>query len=152
MNTLCSQRKNSHGFTLIELMIVVAIVGVLAGVAVPAYSDYVRRGNVTDLVSAISEAKLRVEQRYADNRSYAGTLCGDSAVTIPNSTTTATYVITCVTPNSGSNQTYTITGTGSGTIAGFVYTVNEAGTKASTVGSIWGGASVTGRWIMKNGG
>lgn len=151
MNTLCSQRKNSRGFTLIELMIVVAIVGILAAVAIPAYSDYVRRGTVTDMVSAMSDAKLRVEQRYADNRSYAGTLCGDTMITI---TDTTAYNITCITPNSGSNQTYTITGTGDtgGSISDFVYTVNEAGTKTSTVGSVWGGSAVTGRWVMKKGG
>ena len=132
-------------------MIVVAIVGILAAVAVPAYSDYVRRGTVTDMVSAMSDAKLRVEQRYADNRSYAGALCGDTLVTI---TQTASYKIECITPNLASNQTYTITGTGDagGTISGFVYTVNEAGTKTSTVGSVWGGSAVSGRWVVKKGG
>ena len=119
-------------------MIVVAIVGILAGVAIPAYSDYVRRGNVADMVSAMSDAKLRVEQRYADNRTYAGALCGNTAVTI---TDTATYNITCVTPNAGSNKTYTITGVGDSgsSLAGFTYTINAAGTKPSTVGAVLGG-------------
>ena len=150
MNALSSQRSNSRGFSLIELMIVVVIVGILAAVAIPAYSDYVRRGTVTDMVSAMSDAKLRVEQRYADNRIYSGALCGSGSTDVIITTGT-NYVIKCRSSDAA-NQTYTITGTGSGTIAGFVYTVNEAGTKASTVGAVWDGAAVTGRWIMKRGG
>jgi len=152
MNNMCSHRNNARGFSLIELMIVVAIAGILAGVAIPAYSDYVRRGNVTDMVSAMSDAKLRVEQRYADNRSYAGALCG-TGTTFVVITTATNYEIRCLSSDTAS-QTYTITGVGNvgSSISGFVYTVNEAGTKASTVGDVWGGGAVSGRWVVKNGG
>ena len=150
MNALESEMRKSIGFTLIELMIVVAIVGIIAAVAVPNYIDYVRRGRVTDLTSALSDAKLKVEQRYADSRTYDHAFCSDPAVIINE---TDNHKVVCITPTAGgTNQTFTITGTGKDSIAGFVYTVDERGVKASTLGSMWGGATVAGRWVMKKGG
>ena len=152
MNIPNSQMNKLRGFTLIELMIVVAIIGIIAAVAVPNYIDYVRRGHVADMTSAMSEAKLRVEQRYADSRTYNNALCSAGGVTIQD---TENHTIVCVTPAlpaSNPYQTYTITGTGKASIVGFVYTVNETGAKNSTLGAQWGGGAVAGRWIMKKGG
>ncbi len=57
--------KVQKGFTLIELMIVVAIVGILAAIAVPQYSTYVKKAKFTEVVSATSAPKLAVEVCYA---------------------------------------------------------------------------------------
>lgn len=150
MNTMKNQENQVRGFTLIELMIVVAVVGIIAAVAVPNYIDYVRRGNVTDMTSAMSDAKLRVEQRYADTRNYnIAAVCAAAAVTI---TDTTNHTISCVSPIADDYQTYIITGTGKASIDGFVYTVNEVGAKASAIGAPWGGGTVGGRWVMKKGG
>ena len=56
--------KRQHGFTLIELMIVVAIIGILAAIAIPAYQDYTVRSKVTELVNAAGVCKTSVAEYY----------------------------------------------------------------------------------------
>jgi type IV pilus assembly protein PilA len=57
-------RKVQQGFTLIELMIVVAIVGILAAIAIPAYQDYTVRAKVTEGLSLANSAKILVEDTF----------------------------------------------------------------------------------------
>lgn len=64
-------RRRQHGFTLMELMIVVVIVGILAGVAFPAYKAYVDRAKRTEGKAFLMEVAARQERYYFDNNSYA---------------------------------------------------------------------------------
>jgi len=67
--------RSTQGFTLIELMIVVAIIGVLAMVAIPAFGSYIRRSKVSEAVSFLGEIKQRQEAYRAE----FGTYCGQEA-------------------------------------------------------------------------
>jgi type IV pilus assembly protein PilE len=66
--------QKSDGFTLIELMIVVAIIGILAAIALPSYQDYVRKSRRTDATVAISKIQQAQEKWRANNTSYTTTL------------------------------------------------------------------------------
>ncbi|RYF74565.1 MAG: prepilin-type N-terminal cleavage/methylation domain-containing protein [Comamonadaceae bacterium] len=142
---LCGPGARIKGFTLIELMIVVAIIGILAAIALPAYSDYIKRGRIVDAAAKLSEMRPKMEQLFQDRRSYAA---GCTAGTIaPPPVDTAYFTFACTT----AADSYSITATGVNAMAGFSYTVNQAGARSSTVPANWGGGNTT-CWIMsKNG-
>lgn len=58
-------KHTQQGFTLIELMIVVAIIGILAAIALPAYQDYTKKAKFTEVVQAVAPFKLGVQDCYA---------------------------------------------------------------------------------------
>lgn len=75
-------RKNA-GFTLIEIMIVVAIIGILAAVALPSYTEYIRRGDRAAARAALLEAQQFMERYYAANSRYTTTDAGTTSPTLP---------------------------------------------------------------------
>lgn len=64
--------KKQHGFTLIELMIVVAIIGILAAIAIPAYQDYIARSQVSEGVQLLGGGKTPLAEFYADQGRWPG--------------------------------------------------------------------------------
>ena len=62
--------KNTKGFTLIELMIVIAIIGILAAIALPAYKNYVSRAKVNEPVAIVKDAKMQIELDRMEGNKY----------------------------------------------------------------------------------
>ncbi len=99
-----TRRWLAAGFTLVELMIVIVIVGILAGVAYPGYQDYVERSRRTDAKSLVLLTGQRLERCYANNATYAGCVSGtlDStegyyqASVITQSSAPTTYTVTVI--------------------------------------------------------
>lgn len=135
------QRKQ-QGFSLIEVMIAVAIVGILAAVALPAYTDYVTRGRTAEAFTALGSAQPSAEQYWANNRSYAGF---ENASTFPAAGANFSYAISGATASA-----FTITATGTGKMAGFKYTIDQNGNKATTATPSWGTSSSC--WVDRQGG
>lgn len=135
--------KFQTGFTLIELMIVVAILGIIASIAIPSYQDYVLRGYLVDATNALSTTRARLEQHFQDNRSYA--TVGDFSTPCAASVA-GKFNITCV----SDANTYTVTATGTGPASGFVFTINQSNAMATT-SSRWAG-STGACWITRRGG
>ncbi len=70
-------KRVQQGFTLIELMIVVAIIGILAAVAIPSYQDYTARAQVSEGMSLTAAFKTTLAETFADKGDYAGVVIGD---------------------------------------------------------------------------
>jgi len=149
-------RSRNRGFTLIEVMVVVAIVAILAAVAVPSYRDYVRRSQVQEATTFLSDYQIKMEQFYQDNRSYGngGCAAGGAVATswsFPSTAKYFTYTCTGSNANAQGFQGFVITATGLTTQGsnGHTYTLtNNGGTVARQTTQFKGATSTANCWLV----
>ena len=145
--------RRCGGFTLIELLVVGVILAVLAGIALPSYSDYVLRSKIIEAVSNLSDMRTRLEQFYLDNRAYPSSPA-DCIPFVASASAPAGklylppqqkyFKVACTAMSAAA---YTVTATGrpaEGMSASFVFTIDQANARTSagpggsyTSGSCW---------------
>jgi len=149
-------RSRGEGFTLIEVMVAVAIVAILAAVALPVYSSYVIRGKLVAGTNSLAALRAQMEQYYQDNRQYTSV---SSSIVAPclaatTASTSNTFVVGCTAASSVlTATTYVLTATGTGPTDGAVYTVDQYDNMA-TLGlpKSWGDLPANHAcWLMRKG-
>jgi prepilin-type N-terminal cleavage/methylation domain-containing protein len=150
------RHRPSQGFTLIELMITVAIVAILAAIAYPNYRNYVIRGQLVDATQGLSAVRANMERYYQDNRSYlavgvfippCGTPPAVPAIAAGN------FQIKCTAAANPDTFTATATGVAGTNADGFIFTVDQNDVQATTVASPAPSAfqSCPNAWVTKTG-
>lgn len=131
--------SNQYGFSLIEVMIVVAIMGILASIAIPGYQDYIKSGNAAEAPANLANCRVQAEQFYQDNFTYVGFSC------VPSDAKFFDYSI-----ENQSATTYTLKATGksSQNMGNFSFTVNQDNAKTST----FDGATGSTCWLTSSSG
>lgn len=131
--------RSQSGFSLIELMVTFAIIAILATIAIPAYSEYVKQGKVAEATSTLADLRMKAEQYFQDLRTYENAPC------TPAANTTKYFDYAC---NSGAT-TFMITATGKSDheLGNFEFTIDQNNNKTSK----YEGAVGLTCWITKKG-
>ena len=139
--------KSNKGFSLIELMVAVAVVGIISVIAIPAYTTYSMRGRIPEATSTLSTTRIAIEQYFLDNHTYVG--ADTAGICTQGNASSKYFTFSCSTLTA---STYTIQATGKGSMTGFTYTIDQSNTKQTTAApGAWGPTSST-CWIINTGG
>ncbi len=128
------------GFTLIELVIAMAMVAILAAIALPSYRDYVARGRIAEATGTLGAIRLRMEQAYQDNGNFGA---GGCAVPLAN---TEHFDFACQLTDGG--QGFTATAVGKSAAAGYSFSIDEQGNRRTLAFPNAGAADC---WLAKPG-
>lgn len=137
------------GFTLIEVMVTVAIVAILAAVALPSYRDYVLRGQLVDGTNGLAALRADMERFYQDNRSYLKT--GTFVPPCSKTNVAGYFTLSCTTSPAATSTTYTLQAVGSGPTAGFTFMVDQLGVQSTTITGVSGWTGCDKAWVTRRG-
>ena len=129
------------GFTLIELMIVVAIIGILASIAIPQYSDYVKRGKAAEATSNLATLRIKMEQCFQDSRDY-------STCTGFCTTTAGNFTYACSPASTATTYTIVASGVPTRGMPNFTFSIDQSNNKTS----LFDGTTGATCWLTKKGG
>jgi type IV pilus assembly protein PilE len=144
--------RSATGFTLIEVMITVAIVAILAAVAIPSYTDYITRSKIQEATTSLLSMRTKLEQYFQDNRTFIGACTAGTVAPLPAGL--KYFTITCPTRT---DTQYVIRAEGGiagadQSMAGFAFTIDQGNNRVTaTVPPGWT-APATNCWVAKKGG
>ncbi len=157
-SNLHSRPRPIAAFSLIELMVALAIAAIIAVFAVPSYRDHMLRAQIPEATSGLLLTAMRLEQHYQDHRSYAragigtgaavgkgtavgtGTGNGNCGVNLPAS---GKFAFSCEVPEGGQSFLLSATGQADTALAGFEYTLDHLGAQRSvSLPTDWGNSPV----------
>ena len=136
-----SEADSQQGFTLVELMIVVVVIGILSAVAMPAYTDYVKRGKAAEATSTLADMRIKMEQFFQDNRTYIGGPCTPSGAV-------KFFTYSCSSGPTATAYILQAAGNASESMDSFNFTVDQGNAKTSNFDGTVGATC----WLTKKGG
>ena len=145
-------KRQDSGFTLMELLIVVAIIGILTAVAVPAYGNYVTRSRLVEAFSGLAMAQTSAEEYWSNNHTYVGFGTVDATHPRRLPPDSANFSFSFDDANASDSAFKVIASGKPGTpVADFTFTIDQSGTRATTAAPSGYGTSAS-CWIDRKGG
>ena len=129
-----SSTGTHRGFSLIELMVTLAIMAILASIALPSYSEYITRSRLIDAHTRLGDLRIQMEKYFQDNRTYMnGAACGITAGQLANANAdpSRSFDFTCPGARRQTRTLLVATGRAAKGMRGFMFDVDQSGNKTS---------------------